>query len=410
MDYQRYSVISFLLKGVGSMLYVGIDVAKHKHDCFITNSDGEHLKDSFVIENSRKGFDDLISSIKSFEPNPSLDNVKVGLEATGHYSNNIINFLTTENLNPIVLNPLHTNLYRKGRSLRKTKTDKSDARFITMMIMMEDFEPYSPSSYHISELKALTRHRFRLVQMRSKLLVSYTRILDIVFPEISELVWSKSQKSMLKLFLELPGAEAIQNCHLTKLTNILISNTKGKYRKEKAIEIKKLAKISIGSSSPAIAFELQQTIQMILFIRKQIEDLDKQLKVIVDEIGSPVMTIPGISHVLASFIICEINDIGRFSSPDKLQAFAGLEPSTYESGKFESTHAQMVKRGSKYLRWAILQAARLVCMRDASFREYKDKKISEGKHYFVALSHVAKKLIRVIYHLMNSGQAFTPQR
>ena len=138
------------------MIYAGIDVAKEKHDCFIMNSEGEHLVNAFTFPNNLEGFSTFLELLASFSD--SLENIKVGLEATGHYSNNILEFLHSNGLTVFVLNPLSTNLYRKGRSLRKTKTDKSDARFITMMLMTEDLKPYLPVSYHINELKALTRH------------------------------------------------------------------------------------------------------------------------------------------------------------------------------------------------------------------------------------------------------------
>jgi transposase len=391
------------------MIYIGIDVAKHKHDCFITNSDGEVLRNVFTITNSMTGFQQLYETILSFEPNPSAQNMRIGLEATGHYSNNLIDFLLTKNLNPVVLNPLSTNLFRKVQSLRKTKTDKSDARFISMMLITEDFKPYTPVSYHIQELKALTRHRFRLVHERAKFKVSYTRILDIVFPELHDVVWSTTQKSMLLTLLELPNTKAIAHCHLTRFVNLLSSYSRGRYQKDKAIELRNLARNSIGSNSPALAFELQQVIRTILFLHDEINLLDKQIKKVMQEIESPIMSVPGISYTLAAFILAEIGDITLFESPAKLLAFAGLEPSTYQSGKFTATHAAMVKRGSKYLRWAILNAVRLVCMRDSAFRAYRDKKISEGKHFFVALSHTAKKLIRVVFYLLKNNQRFVSQ-
>lgn len=389
------------------MIYVGIDVAKSKHDCFITNSDGEVLINALTITNSMAGFQQLYELILSFEPNPSSLNMRIGLEATGHYSNNLIDFLLAKNLNPVVLNPLSTNLFRKGQSLRKTKTDKSDARFITMMLITEDLKPYTPASYHIQELKALTRHRFRLVQERSRFKISYARILDIVFPELHDAVWSTTQKSMLLTLLELPNTKSIANCHLTRLVNLLEINSRGRYHKDKAIEIRDLARNSIGSNSPALAFELQQIIRAILFLQDEISILDNQIKKIMQETDSPIMSIPGISYTLAAVILAEIGDVALFDSPAKLLAFAGLEPSTYQSGKFTASHASMVKRGSKYLRWAILNATRLVCMRDAAFRTYRDRKCKEGKHFFVALSHTAKKLIRVIYYLLKNNQRFT---
>ena len=383
------------------MIYVGIDVAKDKHDCFAMNSDGEILIENFSFQNNSDGFNLFFHSISQF--NESSENIKVGLEATGHYSNNILNFLTSKGFNVFVINPLQTNLFRKGQSLRKTKTDKLDARFIATMLITDNLKPYSNLSYHISELKSLVRHRFRLVEERSKFKVSLSRLVTIVFPELEKIVWSISQNSVLYLLYELPSVKDISECNLKHLTNLLKKHSCGKYSRDKAIEIRDLAKKSIGTHSPSISFELRQVIQTILFLQSQVDDIDK-------EFNSPILSIPGISYVTSAFILAEIGDINNFGSPSKLQAFAGLEPSTYQSGKFTSTHSVMVKRGSKYLRWALLTATRLVCMRDKNFNDYKNQKLAEGKHYFVALSHTAKKLIRVIYHLLKTNSTYELQK
>ena len=390
------------------MIYVGIDIAKDKHDCFAMNSDGEILIENFTFKNNLDGFNLFFNSISNF--NESFKNIKVGLEATGHYSNNILNFLTSKGFNVYVINPLQTNLYRKGQSLRKTKTDKLDARFIATMLITDNLKPYSNLSYHISELKSLVRHRFRLVEERSKFKVSLSRLITIVFPELEKIVWSISQNSILYLLNELPSTKDISNCNLKHLTTLLEKYSKGKYSRDKAVEIRDLARVSIGTNSPSISFELRQVIQTILFLQSQIDEIDKELKKLIDELNSPIMSIPGISYVTAAFILAEIGDINNFDSPSKLQAFAGLDPSTYQSGKFTATHSTMVKRGSKYLRWALLTATRLVCMRDKTFNDYKNQKLAEGKHYFVALSHTSKKLIRVIFYLLKTNHSYQLQK
>ena len=107
------------------MLCVGIGVAKDKHDCFILSAEGEVLADVFTIPNNAEGFDRLLQTIRSCSQHQ--DKIKVGLEATGHYSCNILGFLLNKGLPTYVINPLHTNLYRKSLSLRKTKTDCVDA-------------------------------------------------------------------------------------------------------------------------------------------------------------------------------------------------------------------------------------------------------------------------------------------
>ena len=178
--------LNLLLRSV-LMIYVGIDVAKDKHDCFITDSDGEILFSVFTIQNNRDGFDDLFAKILSISSD--FSNIKVGLEATGHYSYNLLGYLLDKGLHTFVINPLHTNLYRKSLSLRKTKTDKVDARTIAMMLMSDvNLKSYSDISYHNEELKSLTRYRFDKVQERARLKQSVSRLVTILFPELEKLV------------------------------------------------------------------------------------------------------------------------------------------------------------------------------------------------------------------------------
>ena len=391
------------------MLFVGIDVAKSKHDCCIIDSDGVIITDSLRIPNTKEGFDTLYTTIISSLDSNDLTNVKIGLESTGHYSTNITNYLYSKGFSITVLNPLVTNAFRKAGTLRKTKTDKCDAKVIATMLFSDESKSYSPSSYQIQELKSLTRHRYRMIGYRSKLKLSVTRLIDIIFPELPNFVWSIHQASSYLLLLELPSPEAISSCHLTHLTNVLSKASRGKYDREKAIQLRELASNSIGSSNRSLTFELQQTIRLIQSVQSEIDTLDKQIKLVVDELNTPLLTIPGIGYTIAAIILAEIGDINNFSSPAKLLAFAGMEPSTYQSGKYNASKTPMVKRGSTYLRWAIMQAARLVSMRDSTFAAYMAKKRSEGKHFNVAQSHVGKKLIRVIYSLLKNNTAFVPQ-
>lgn len=386
------------------MFLVGIDVAKDKHDCFICDSEGNVLKDVFTFSNDREGFNLLLS----FMPTSS-ENVKVGLEATGHYSLNLINFLIDNGYSPVVFNPLQINLFRKAHTLRKTKTDKIDAKLIALMLSSSDAKPHLDLSYHVMELKSLTRYRSRLKDQLARLKISLARIIEIVFPELEDCVYSINQKSTMALLHEFPSKELIANAHLTILTNVLKDNSRGKYSKDKALEIRDVAINSIGTSSDASSFELVQTIDMINFYSSKIDELDAKIKDIMIELESPILSIPGISYNLGSIILAEIVDINRFDTPAQLQAFAGLDPATHQSGKFIATGVSMVKRGSPYLRWAILNASRLIAMRDPCFKDYYQKKRKEGKHHFVALTHVAKKLIRVIFKLLKTNSQFSPQ-
>lgn len=389
--------VSIYYRGATTMIYVGIDVAKDKHDCLISNSDGDILFPPFTIPNSLEGFNLLCSKIMSCSFN--LTQIKIGLEATGHYSSNITEFLINKNFPVFLINPLHTSLYRKSLSFRKTKTDKADVHSIVLMLMTQKLTPYVPVSYHKKELKSLTRYRFSLVQDCSRLKVSFARLMNIVFPELEKIVHELQINSVYQLMSEYTDPLAISNAHLTHLTNLLKQNSKGHYSRDKAIEIRETAKNSIGTCDGIHAIEIQHTIARIRLLQEQINTIETRIKTIISEIDSPFVTIPGISYITAAMLHAEIGDFSMFSTPEKILAFAGMEPSIYQSGQYISSHAKMVKRGSKYLRYALYTAAKNVSKWDDHFHAFLQKKISEGKHYNVAVSHVAKKLIRTLYSM-----------
>ena len=300
------------------MIYVGIDVAKDKHDCFVTNSDGAVLFKSFTIPNNREGFETLFQRISSVSED--LTKVKVGLEATGHYSYNLLGFLLDKGLPTYVINPLHTNLYRKSLSLRKTKTDKVDSRTIATMMMSDvNLKSYSDSSYHNEELKSLTRYRFDKVKKRAKLKSSVSRLVCILFPELETLVPTIHMASVYALLSEFPSADAVANAHLTRLSNLLSESSKGRYGKDTAVMFRDAAKGSIGSHMPAKSLELKHTIKLIQELTVEIDEIEAAIKRIMDEqIQSPILTIPGISYRMGAMIIAEIGDFSRFDSADKI--------------------------------------------------------------------------------------------
>lgn len=380
------------------MIFVGIDVSKDKHDCFIVNSDGEILFDTFTILNNMEGFDDLFEKIKSCSKD--FSKIKVGLEATGHYSYNLLGYLLNKGLPTFVINPLHTNLFRKSLSLRQTKTDKIDSHTIATMLMSNvNLKPYSIALYHNEELKSLSRYRFDKVKERAKLKVSVSRLVTILFPELEKIVSTIHLSSIYELLYQFPGAIQVANANLTKLSNLLANNSRGRLDKSKAIEIKQLAKNSIGSNMPAKSLELKHTIKLIRELDSEISEIEAEIEKIMNKIDSPILSIPGIGTSMAAMIISEIGSFDNFDSPDKILAFAGLAPTTYQSGKFESSHSKMEKRGSRYLRYALFNATKFVCNWDPNFAIYLAKKRAEGKHYNVAISHTAKKLVRVMFAL-----------
>ena len=385
------------------MICVGIDVAKDKHDCFILSSEGEVLADVFTVSNNADGFNTLLQTIRSCTL--PEDKIKIGLEPTGHYSYNILGFLLDKGLTTYVINPLHTNLYRKSLSLRKTKTDRVDARTIATMLLSDvDLKSYTDTAYHNEELKSLTRYRFDKVNERAKLKQSVSRLVTILFPELEKLVPSLHMVSVYALLSEFPGAKQIAGAHLTHLKTLLSNASRGRYGRDMAMELRDAAKCSIGSVMPAKSLELQHTIRLIRELDAEIDDIETAIQAMMEEIQSPITTIPGMGVRMAAMILAEIGDFSRFDSPDKILAYAGMSPSTYQSGQLSlsGAYSHMEKRGSRYLRYALYNATKYVCHWDPTFAAYLTKKRAEVKHYNVALSHAAKKLVRLIFAMEKS--------
>ncbi len=334
--------------------------------------------------------------------------IKVGLEATGHYSYNLLGFLLDSGLPTYVLNPLHTNLYRKSLSLRKTKTDKVDARTIAAMLLSDlGLKPYTDTAYHNEELKSLTRYRFDKVRERAKLKQSVSRLVCILFPELENLVPSLHMSSVYALLEEFPGAKQIADSNLTRLKFLLAGASKGRYGRDIAVAIRDAAGASIGSIMPAKSLELRHTIRLIRGLDAEIADIESSIRSVMEELHSPITTIPGMGLRMGAMIVAEVGDFSRFDSPDKVLAYAGLSPSIYQSGQLNNGYAHMEKRGSRYLRFAIYNAAKYVCIWDPTFAAYLAKKRAEGEHYNVA-SHAAKKLVRLIYAMEKSRLPYRP--
>lgn len=390
---------SFFFQEFTIMLYVGIDVSSQKHDCCILCPQGE--RDRFSFPNSKEGFDLLASKLTE-----SPENTRIGLEATGIYAANLVAFLRRKGFETITFNPLNIKRLIEANTLRKTKTDKSDALFIARLVMQQDPKPDTPALYHISELKSLSRFRFQLVNSRSKAKTKCKEALMLVFPEFADLFSDCFGAAALAVLSKYPSAYDLSKCRKDSLTKLLQNASKGRFGADKAAALLCAAKASVGNYSLAETMKIRFLLAEIAMLTQNIAEVEEKIRELMEKVDSPITTIPGIGLVLGAMILGEIGDIQKFDSPDKLLAFAGLEPSIYQSGKFLPTSGSMVKRGSPYLRWALTQSARLAAMNCPTFSAYLSKKRSEGKHYNVALSHLAKKLVRVIFALLSKNSSF----
>ena len=389
------------------MIFVGIDVASDKHDFFITNELGEvYSKCSITIDNSILGFKKLHKSITEFCEANNDYKVRIGLESTGFYHLNIIKYLLDNNFEVMLINPILTNMFKKSKRVHSAKTDNIDSQYICKYLLdtKQDFKPYTITSYHTEGLKSLSRERFCLVEDLRKVKLSIYRVLTQLFPEYLKLFSNVYQGSALNILERYNSPKKLSRAHLDTIASLIHGKCK-----VSADGVIKAAKNSIGIDSDILSFQLTQLIKRLKSLNSEIHEYDLMIKSYVDKINSKILTIPGIGYTTAGIILGEIGDISRFQGPDKLTSFCGLDIEVYESGKFKANNHRISKKGSKYLRYALWQVAKVCWIHDSIFNKYYLKKKAEHKHHFVILGHIEKKLVRVIYSILKNNTKYTSQ-
>ena len=385
------------------MIYVGIDIAKLNHFAAAISSDGEILIEPFKFTNDYDGFYLLLSKLAPLDQNSII----IGLESTAHYGDNLVRFLISKGFKVCVLNPIQTSSMRKN-NVRKTKTDKVDTFVIAKALMMQDslrFMTLDDLDY--IELKELGRFRQKLVKQRTRLKIQLTSYVDQVFPELQYFFKSGlHQNSVYALLKEAPTPTAIASMHMTHLAHLLEVASHGHFGKEKARELRVLAQKSVGVNDSSLSIQITHTIEQIELLDSQLFHTELEMANLVTCLHSVIMTIPGIGFINGGMILGEIGDIHRFSEPKKLLAFAGLDPSVHQSGNFQAQRTRMSKRGSRVLRYALINAAHNVVKNNATFKAYYDAKRAEGRTHYNALGHCAGKLVRVIWKMLTDEVEF----
>lgn len=376
------------------MYLVGIDISKYKHDCFILKETGEVVLNPFSISNNQDGFQSLLTVLNSLNPH---EEIRIGFEATSHYSLNLKLFLEKAHHSFMEFNPLLLTKFNKSQTLRRTKTDAIDSISIARWLMTVDYKPYPVGFYHIYSLKSLTRLRDSLVKQRSFYIVKLTNVLDHTFPEFKPFFVNRFSKTALYLLETYGSAENMAQMNPSSYEN-LRKISRGKFSMQKFIKLKELAANTVGADNEIFSLQLQSLLTLYNQCAKEVERLEEQIISLITNIQPKSMTIPGIGPLSAAVIYSEYGDIQKFHSPSAMLSFAGLEPGYYQSGTSE--HAgRMVKHGSSKLRFTLMNLCIPLIQYNMVFAEFYAKKRSEGKPHRVACSHVIKKLIRIIYHL-----------
>ena len=384
------------------MIYVGIDIAKNSHFASAVNSDGEVVFKPFSFSNSNDGFNLLLSKLDL----TNINQYFIGLESTGHYSDNIVSFLHSKGFKIGIINPIQTDSLRNS-NIRKTKNDKIDTLLISQCLMLGKYTLFKHYDFNIIKLKTLCRFRFDIIQSRTRLKTQLTGCIDLIFPELYNFfngnLHSNSAKTILMNFT---SPNIISKSRIDTLSKALSTASRGRYSHNDAIRLKGLAKSSIGIDNSSMCIQIKYLIKQIDLLNEQISSIDSEIKDIMDNLNTKILTIPGIGYTLGATILSEIGDIHRFTSPTKLLAYAGLDPSVKQSGNFNASNTKISKRGSKHLRYAIHKAASIIIFNNDTFYEYYTSKRAKGKSYRNAVGHVSNKLVRVIFKILTENIPF----
>lgn len=390
--------------------YLGIDIAKHEHVLGARFEDGRQHGKAFSFANDERGFKSLLERLRELEAVP--DESLVVMESTGHYWMALWEFLVAYGYEVAVVNPVLTDAFRKADTLRKAKTDQVDAFLIAEYARFKNLGPTRVSPEDAEGLKQLTRYRHHLVSERAALKNRLTSVADRIFPELAGLFSGKHSATARAILEKYGSAAKVAKTDIRTLTKIVEKASRGRHGHEKAAEIKQAAKRSVGITfaADALAFEARRIADLINHLDGEVAELDVEIARLLDpEVGALLQGIPGIGPVCAATIAAEIGDPDRFDEPKKLMAYAGMDSSKLQSGKFDGDQQHMSKRGSAPLRNALMTAADGARRFDPYFGDYYDSLRARGKHHYVAVSGCARKLCGVILAVLRERRPYEPR-
>ena len=387
-----------------SLYFIGIDISKYKHDCCIISAADQQVISKFTFKNNKDGFSELLTVLHSLS-NP--EDIRIGFESTAHYALNLELFLEKAHHSFMEVNSVLISEYKKSTTLRKTKTDRVDCESIARWLMTVEYKPHSKGFYHAYSLKSLTRLRDKLIRQRSFYLVKITNVLDHTFPEFKPFFNDRFSKTALYLLENYGSSEKMARMNAASYEK-LRSLSHGKFSPQQFLALKSLAANTVGVNNAIFDTELNSLLTLYKATAEQIGILEAQIADLIEEVHPHYMSIPGIGPLSAAVIYAEYGDISNFSNPSQMLAFAGLEPGVNVSGT-ESHGGSMVKRGSSQLRYVLMNCALPLIRFDMTFAAYYARKRAEGKPHRVALSHVVKKLVRVIFALERKNTDFVAQ-
>ena len=391
------------------MILVGIDIGKNQHTfSIIDKGTGEILSNPSVFDNNQNGFLFFIERLNGYNKNDIL----IGMEDTGHYHFALLKYLLDNQYTVALINPTTTDLTRKIQG-GITKNDPLDSLTICDVISSNQRKkPYRVTKvnrFDLYEQKQLTRHHHNLKEELNIYKNRLQKCIDIVFPEFNSLFNSKYGIVYMSILKTFSSANAIVNADIRSIRKCFDFKGRGNRISLSAEQLKTIAKTSIGIPSAAEEIQIRHLVCQIELLEEQLSEIDKRIEEFSAKNNSTILSIPGISHFSGTSILAELGDICNYKKASQIIKFAGVAPYHYESSQFTAQHTAITKKGSRYLRKTLYQIIVPVIFHNNVFYAYYKKKLAEGKGHRCAQGHCIRKLLRVIYHLLSTGQQFSPE-
>jgi len=348
----------------------------------------------FSFKHTYESTKEVLNLLDSLEDETGI-RPKVVMEATGNYSKPLQLFFSNNGYKVIELNPLLTHKQKKN-SIRKVKTHPIDTNRIAEVYYLNDVAQKYTISEHIEELRVLCRNYEGINETYRELQLKFHSIVDLIFPRYDTVFYKLCTRTSLKILYNFPTPDDILNANKKELEAILkMSRQPKKWITSTIDKLTTAARKSLpyNSAQQSLARVLRSYVDLLLTHMDILTDLRAQIteKAKLTPAFILLLSIPGVGELTAATIISEIGDISRFSTVKKLVAFAGLDPSVYESGKFKSSHNRISNRGSTHLRKALYQAASAGVRKskkgspnNSILYDYYIKKVDEGKAKKVA--------------------------
>jgi transposase len=388
--------------------FCGIDVAKRKHVACIIDRDGEFVVRSQSFNNDAGGYQQILTCLTDAG---GPRRVIVAMEATGHYWYALQDFLNRHRYEVAVLNPIQT--AQQGiKGIRKRKTDKIDARHIAQLLRNGEHKPALVPGDFAMTSRQLTRLRYRLIHQGAQLKQLLWSRLYPVWPEYETLFADPFGKTGRKLLRVAPTPQDLLAMAPKELTELVCKTSRGKHGPRKANEIRQSATDSVGTrrglDGARISIRsLLTQIESRMPIRQQLE---ADITALADQLPGYILTLPGADPIKAVSLFGETDPVETFRSPKQLVAFAGLDPTVFQTGEYDAPKRRISKRGSPFLRRTLWAMAMRSLQQEGDLHDYWLRRRRDGTHHLVAVTAVAAKLCHITWRILTDRRDYLPQR